>query len=162
MTMKITVDRVSQVLASIQELAGKQVLVGIPATKASRDNEDKSPLNNAQIGYIMENGSPIANIPARPSLIPGVEDQMESITAHLEKAAKAAMSGNAEKVDDELNATGLIAQAGVRNRITNGDFAPLAKSTLAARRKRGRTGVKPLIDTSQLRNAMTYVIRKKD
>lgn len=158
--MKITIDNVAKVLASIQDLAGKQVLVGIPATKAER--EDGEPINNAQLGYIHEYGAPASNIPARPFLIPGVSHAQESINNHLQKAAKAAASGNEEKVDAELNATGLIAQAGARNEINNGTFEALSPVTIAARRKRGRTGDKPLIDTGQLRNAITYVIRKKD
>lgn len=160
--MKITTDNVAKVLSSIQELAGKQVLVGIPASKAEREEGNTEPINNAQLGYIHEYGAPASNIPARPFLIPGVARAQESINNHLQKAAKAAMSGNDEKVDTELNATGLIAQAGARNEINNGDFEALSPVTLAARRKRGRTGDKPLIDTGQLRNAITYVIRKKD
>lgn len=160
--MKITTDNVAKVLASIQELAGKQVMVGIPASKAEREEGDTEPINNAQLGYIHEYGAPASNIPARPFLNPGIARTQESINNHLKKAAKAAMDGNEEKVDVELNATGLIAQAGARNEINSGDLAPLAKSTLAARRKRGRTGDKPLIDTGQLRNSITYVIRKKD
>ncbi|MGY2438562.1 hypothetical protein [Pseudomonas sp. SDO52101_S400] len=160
--MKITTDNVAKVLATIQELAGKQVLVGIPASKATREEGDAEPINNAQLGHIHEYGAPASNIPARPFLIPGVARAQESINGHLQKAAKAAMDGNEEKVDVELNATGLVAQAGARYEINNGDLAPLSDRTLAARRKRGRTGIKPLIDTGQLRNAITYVIREKD
>lgn len=160
--MKITTDNVAKVLATIQELAGKQVLVGIPASKATREEGDAEPINNAQLGHIHEYGAPASNIPARPFLIPGVARAQESINGHLQKAAKAAMDGNEEKVDVELNATGLVAQAGARYEINNGDLAPLSDQTLAARRKRGRTGIKPLIDTGQLRNAITYVIREKD
>lgn len=160
--MKITTDNVAKVLATIQELAGKQVLVGIPASKATREEGDAEPINNAQLGHIHEYGAPASNIPARPFLIPGVARAQESINGHLQKAAKAAMDGNEEKVDVELNATGLVAQAGARYEINNGDLAPLSDRTLAERRKRGRTGIKPLIDTGQLRNAITYVIREKD
>lgn len=162
MSMKITKDDVAKVLASIQELASKQVMVGIPASKAEREEGDEEPINNAQLGYIHEFGSPKANIPARPFLNPGIKRAQESINNHLQKAAKAAMDGNEEKVDVELNATGLVAQAGARYEINNGDLAPLAESTIAARKRRGRTGTKPLIDTGQLRNSITYVIRKKD
>lgn len=160
--MKITTDNVAKVLATIQGLAGKQVMVGIPASKATREDGDTEPINNAQLGYIHEYGAPASNIPARPFLIPGVARAQENINDHLKKAAKAAMDGNEEKVDVELNATGLVAQAGARYEINYGDLAPLSERTLAARRKRGRTGTKPLIDTGQLRNAITYVIREKD
>ncbi len=160
MTVKILKDDVAKVLASIQELASKQVLAGIPASKAQRD--DGSPLNNAQIGYLQNYGSPVNNIPPREFMESGIALAQESIEAHLKNAAKAAVNVNPEKVDIELNATGLVAQAGLRARINSGDFQELSKSTLAARRRRGRTGIKPLIDKGELRNSLTYVIRKKD
>jgi hypothetical protein len=37
----------------------------------------------------------------------------------------------------------------------------LAERTLAARKARGRTGEKPLIDTGQLRNAVTFVVQAR-
>lgn len=160
MSMKITIDNVAKVLASIQELASKQVLAGIPASKAERN--DDSPLNNAQLGYLQNYGSPAQNIPSREFMESGIALVQDKIEGHLQKAAKAAVNGNSEKVDVELNATGLVAQAGLRARINSGDFEELKKSTLAARRRRGRTGVKPLIDKGELRNSLTYVIRKKD
>lgn len=163
MTMKVTKDNVGKVLASIQELVGRQVLVGIPATKVERNNDEQAdPINNAQLGYIHEFGSPKANIPGRPSLIPGVAAQEESIANHLKKAVQAAIKGDDEKVELELNAAGLIGQAGVRREINDGDHAALSEATIAQRLKRGRTGTKPLIDTGQLRNSITYVIRERD
>lgn len=48
--------------------------------------------------------------------------------------------------------------AAVRNQITEGSFAPLAERIPAARNARGRTSEKPPIDTSQMRNMLTYVI----
>lgn len=162
MSLKINVDDVAKVLASIQGLANKQVLVGIPASKAERKEGDDEPINNAQLGYIHEYGAPASNIPARPFLNPGVARAQESINNHLKKAAKAAMDGNSEKVDVELNATGLIAQAGARNEIASGNLAPLAPATIAARRRNGRTEDDPLVDTGQLRASITYVIREKD
>ncbi|MHA6574555.1 hypothetical protein [Pseudomonas yamanorum] len=162
MSVRITTDNVAKVLASIQDLASKQVLAGIPASKAERKEGDEEPINNAQLGYLHNYGSPAQNIPAREFMGSGIELARESIDNHLKKAAKAAMDGNSEKVDVELNATGLVAQAGLRSRINSGEFEALSPVTLAARRKRGRTGDKPLIDTGQLRNSLTYVIRKKD
>lgn len=186
--MKVTKDNVGQVLASIQRLVGQEVLVGIPASKAERSDEDPQPMNNAQLGYVHENGSPAQNIPARPFLIPGVEDTQESITSHLQKAAKAAMSGDNTKVQVELNAAGLAASSGARHKITSGDFEPLSPATVRNRRKNRNTksmraaekkyleliangatpeqaqdeaGIRPLINTGQLRNSLTYVVRRK-
>lgn len=189
MTMKVTKDNVGKLLASIQNLVGQEVLVGIPASQAERSDEDPQPMNNAQLGYVHENGSPAQNIPARPFLIPGVEDTQESYTSHLKKAASAALNGDNTKVQAELNAAGLVASAGARNKITAGEFAPLSPATIRNRRKNRGTksmraaekkyleliaagaspeqaqdeaGIRPLINTGQLRNSLTYVIRKKE
>ncbi|MDH0638199.1 hypothetical protein N5D52_14725 [Pseudomonas sp. GD03860] len=190
MTMTVTKDNVGKVLASIQRLVGQEVLVGIPATTTERsEGEPGQPINNAQLGYIHEYGSPKANIPARPFLEPGVEDQRESIGNHLQKAASSALKGDDGKLDAELNAAGLIAQAGARNRITSSNYEPLSPSTIRNRRKNRNTqsmrveeqkyldmvangaspaqaqadaGIQPLINTGQLRNSITYVIRKKE
>lgn len=158
--MTVVRDNVAKVLAAIQKLTSREVLVGIPATQAER--QDGEPINNAQLGYIHEHGAPASNIPARPFLVPGVAEKQDVIAGRLQKAAKAAMDGNTTALESELNAAGLLGQNGARNRINNGPHEPLAESTLAARRARGREGTKPLIDTGQLRNALTYVIRKKE
>lgn len=190
MTMKVTKDDVGKVLASIQRLVGQEVLVGIPASKAERRNDDPGqPMNNAQLGYVHEFGSPQANIPARPFLIPGVEDTEESYADHLKKAAKAAMSGDSVKVEAEMQAAGLVASTGARHKINSGEFEPLAPATVRNRRKSRNTqsmraeeqkyldliadgvspaqaqadaGIQPLINTGQLRNSITYVVRKKE
>jgi hypothetical protein len=64
-------------------------------------------------------------------------------------------------VDIAQNKAGLIAESSVRKKINEGPFEPLAPKTLQERKRRGRTGEKPLIDTGQLRNSVTYVIRPK-
>jgi len=160
MNMKVTKDDVGKVLASIQRLVGQEVLVGIPAEKSHR--EDGEPVNNAQLGYIHEFGSPQANIPARPFLIPGVEAVEDRVAERLKNAATAALAGKKEVVDSELIGVGLTAQAAVRHQITSGDHVELAPRTLAARRKRGRTETDPLVDTGKLRNSINYVIREKE
>ena len=57
------------------------------------------------------------------------------------------------------HAAGLIAQNSVRRTLTTAAYRPLSERTLAERRARGRTGTKPLIDTGQYRNSITYVVR---
>ncbi|WP_407059267.1 hypothetical protein ACKZDW_02460 (plasmid) [Ralstonia syzygii subsp. celebesensis] len=177
MTVKMTVDKLSAVIKSISELASKQVLVGVPEAKGERKADE--PISNAAIGYIMENGSPVNNIPARPHLVPGIQDVQAEVVDRLGKAATAALSGSQSGVNAALNAAGMIGQRGVRAKITDGPFTPLAESTLRARARRGRKGAakelasraagnapdntnaKPLIDTGQYRQSITYVVRKK-
>lgn len=165
MRAKVTVtkDRTKQLAAKLKALVRDQVLVGIPSSTAGRelDPENPEPINNATIGYILENGSPAANIPARPHLKPGVANAGGTIADRYKKGAKALLDG---KIDDPTivhTAVGLIAENSVKALIEAGDFAPLSPRTLQARRARGRTSEKPLVDTGAYRNAITHVVRPK-
>lgn len=166
----------------LEALAKQEVLVGIPAeTGMARKDETAESLNNATIGYIMEHGAPEANIPARPWLVPGIEAVKGNIIDQFRKIAKLQMKGDKEAIERGLNRTGMIAQNSVRKLINSGIAPALATSTLQARARRGRKGAraelearktqqgprvsigsaKPLIDTGQLRNSITYVLRSK-
>lgn len=163
MSVKVTKDNTKAFFKSLKALTDKQVLVGIPSNTAGRQPEPGEPadINNATIGYLMENGSPAANIPERPHLKEGVASVTDQIVARYKAGAKAVLDGRSGSLDPTHVAVGLIAQNAVRAKITTGPFAPLAQSTLAKRRSRGRTGTKPLIDTGQYRAATTFVVRPK-
>jgi hypothetical protein len=110
----------------------------------------------------MENGSAVANIPARPVLIPGVEAVADKCADIIAKGAADSILGGQSEYIKSLNKAGLIAQASVRGTLTAGEgFAPLAESTLKARERKGFKGTKPLLVTGQLRNSYTYVVRKR-
>lgn len=158
MTVKVTKDRVGDILKAVRALTEKEVLIGVPSTTAGRDD---TPINNAEIGYLMEFGSPAQNIPPRPFLVPGVEAAQAKVIPHLKQAGVSALEGKAGSVDQGFEAAGMIAASAVKQKITEGPFTPLAPRTIAARRARGKTSEKPLIDTGQLRRAVTYVVRKK-
>lgn len=173
----IKADRLAAVVKGIRSLVKKQVLVGIPDNTTDRD--ESGSMNNATLGYIHEFGSPAQNIPERPFLIPGIKDSDGRIEKQLQKATDAALSGKRSQVDTYLEAAGIAGQNSVKRKINSGEFAPLSDATLRARAARGRKGAKvelqsraegngpdnsnarPLIDTGQLRNAITYVVRGK-
>lgn len=157
--VKMTRDDVAKIMRDIRRLEGSDVLVGIPSDKIDRD--DGEPVNNAILGYIHEYGAPAAGIPARPFLIPGIENAQPRVIKKLEEAAKAALEQHPDDVDKLLHQCGLIAQAEVLAVINSGPPPELKDATLAARRRRGRTGEVPLIDTGKLRNSINYVVRKK-
>jgi hypothetical protein len=147
-------------MRSLRALASTQVLVGVPSDRDERKGEQ--PINNAQIAYLMENGSAVANIPARPVLIPGVEAVADKCADIIAKGAADSILGGQSEYIKSLNKAGLIAQASVRGTLTAGEgFAPLAESTLKARERKGFKGTKPLLVTGQLRNSYTYVVRKR-
>lgn len=147
-------DGLPDLLRRMAAVAQRDVLVGIPAG----EQRDDGP-TNAEIGYQNEFGSPANNIPARPHLIPGVAAVQDKAVARLTQAASAAATGRMSDAERHLHAAGLIAQNSVRRTLTTAAYRPLSERTLAERRARGRTGTKPLIDTGQYRNSITYVVR---
>lgn len=154
-------DRVPELNKALLDLVDQEVLVGVPADKA--DRKDGSPITNAALAYIHNTGSPDANIPARPFMEPGVKDARPKVIGLLKEAGQYALKlgGNSLVVLKYLHAVGLTVQNSIRARINEGPFEPLKPGTIAGRLRRGRTGIKPLIDTGQLRNAIGYVLRSR-
>ena len=158
-------EKMGTITKAMSTLEKNQVLVGIPAEKAPRTaaeaKKSGAKINNAAIGYIHNFGMPSKNIPQRQFLEPGIKNADDAISVRMAKAGQGALDGKEEEVLNNMNAVGVIAASSVKSKITAGPFVPLGESTLAARRRRGRTGTKPLIDTGQLRNSISYVIRAK-
>ena len=69
----------------------------------------KSPIGNAQIGYINEYGSPAQNIPPRPHLQPGVKSVHAETTAKMKAAAQAVFDGRTGAATAALESAGTIA-----------------------------------------------------
>ena len=162
-TLSVTLDTSSKLKDAVRRLLKQEVLVGIPDSTAERQPApgEKATASNALIGYVQEFGSDEHNIPPRPFLVPGVQDAKDLIVKRLQGTANAVLSGDLSAVDKGFQTVGLVAQNAVRAKIAEGPFTPLAKRTLEARRAKGRTGDRPLIDTGKLREAITYVVRDK-
>lgn len=107
-------DRAERIAASLDRLSRRQLLIGIPADKTGRD---PGPITNASLGYIHEKGSPARNIPARPHLVPGVQEVMPLIQDQMLKASKAAVRGDDMAVDQYLTNAGQAAADSVRKKI---------------------------------------------
>ncbi|WP_374572781.1 hypothetical protein [Phenylobacterium sp.] len=164
MSVKVTKDGMAAFKRGLEELVRKRVLVGVPADTTERqpDPDAPEPITNAALAYIHDNGSPAANIPARPFMRPGIEDAKEEIAGRMKATAKAVLAGAPDAADRGLHAVGMAAANSIKAKITDGAFAPLAPATIAKRRARGRTSEKPLTDTGQMRNAITYVVAPKE
>ncbi|PNG25708.1 hypothetical protein [Methylocella silvestris] len=159
-----SIDHTGDLMRAIKALTKNVVMVGVPAANADRESTGGKPgANNAQIGYIMETGSPTKNIPARPFLVPGVQSIKGEIVKSMRKSGMAALGGNVEQVEKEMHAIGLKAQVAVQIKLSEGPFTPLSPKTVYARKHRKeapRDSDQPLIDTGQLRAAIKYVIMK--
>lgn len=184
MSMRVLVDRTGDVYAGVKALSAKRVLIGYPAETALRKpepGEKSEPLSNAAIAYIMEYGAPEANIPARPTLVPGVEAIAQKASDRFKATAKKALDGDRADFDKALGQIGLIAVASVRDKIVTGAHTPLADSTLrkraAANNRRGfgakvelerrRQGeiagtewAQPLVWSGQMVGAVNFVVVK--
>ncbi|MFM0044120.1 hypothetical protein [Paraburkholderia sediminicola] len=154
----MTQDNLASIIKAISDIARKDVLIGIPDSDPERQD---GPISNAQIGYIQETGSPANNIPARPFLVPGVQDVQEQCAERLGKAANAALGGSMQAAERQLTSAGVTAENSVKRKINSNIQPELADSTLEARRRRGVTRKNTLVDTGQLRNSVTHVIRNK-
>jgi hypothetical protein len=160
------------ILNSLKKLEQQMAYVGIPESRGARKGEvvhhidlsgkktkftRPAPINNAQLLYIHTNGSPIRGIPARPVIEPAIlaPDNKASISEELKQAAKAALDGKPQAMKQFLKRAGLDAQNRVRKWFVDprNHWAPNAPSTI---RRKGSD--KPLIDTGQLRAAITYVV----
>ena len=179
--LRVIADHVADLHAAIHTLASHEVLVGFPEDTTERDDGDEaSGITNAALGYIHDTGMPEQNIPARPFMDPGIRDNREKIADALVAVAKSGLrKGGAHQALKGLHRVGIVASTGLKRKLNEGIPPPLADSTLQDRARRGRKGAvkelarrargevastefaKPLIDTAQLRNALSYVIRKR-
>lgn len=160
MSLTTTRDGVAALMKALHALTDRVVLVGIPSTATERKEKGEA-ADNAMLGYIHEFGAPAANIPARPFLVPGVEAAAMQVTTRLRAAAEAAIVGDTARVNQQMTGAGMAAASSVKNRINDGIKPDLSPRTLAARKAKGYKGTTPLVRTAQLRNSITYVIRKK-
>jgi len=135
----------------------------------------------------MEHGT--QTVPARPSLVPGVQAVQPQIIAGLQNAGKAALDGNSARAEQILNGVGMLARNSVVERINSNIPPPLSPATVRARsvgygrrrrmsKKRGISvaalareeialgehgaagGVIALINSGQFRAAFTWVLKK--
>lgn len=165
MTVTVKTSLVDAFNKKMKQLLKKNVYVGIPQSNSKREETEdnkSSQVTNAELAYINETGSPAQHIPPRPFLVPGVQDAKDKVVKILANAALTTDSNT--DVDVALNKAGLVASQTVKRRITQSiDIEPLSPATIRARqtrKSRPRKGVmKPLIDSSQMLNSITYVIR---
>ncbi|CAM7640308.1 hypothetical protein K6625_19895 [Escherichia coli] len=166
--LTVTTDNSVAVLESLRQLSGMDVLVGIPADSASR--EDGSKLNNAEIGYLQSTGATveidgtIVTLPPRPFLDMGIEESKPRTTEHLKAAAIAALDGKQDAAMRELESAGQIARDASKTVISSGDqLQPLSEATI----KRRRASKPPIIDDKPLwargylLRSINYIVRKK-
>ncbi|MEK8128667.1 hypothetical protein WMW72_12190 [Paenibacillus filicis] len=107
--------------------------------------------------YLQSHGSPLWHSPPRPVIEPAIEKNREIVGKQLQKAATAALEGG--DVEAELHKAGLMGQNIARAWFTDpaNGWDPNTPATQAM-----KGSDKPLVNTGELRKAITYVVDKGD
>ena len=161
---------------NITALGRMAVYVGIPQATATRQMETAalikgslrtkrnrrllaaldSKIENAQLLFIHTKGSMRRRIPPRPVVEPAILANFDRrIEPELRDAAVARLAGNVIKATAGLKRAGMAGQSAAKIWFTDprNGWAPNAPSTI---RRKGSS--RPLIDTAQMRNSLTYVL----
>jgi hypothetical protein len=170
---------------AVTELQKLEVYVGIPEASSAR--KDSSELSNAELAYmhthgvrrlamiedmkfdidhgstyskahqmyIQVNGSPLWKSPPRPIIEPAIENSKDKIAEQLAIAGGMALDGNLQGAKDQLEKVGMLGQNIVRAWFVDpkNGWPENSPITIAA-----KGSDKPLIDTGELRKAITYVV----
>ena len=163
--VKSTADEFAKIQKALQFIADTAVYVGIPQSDTMR--EDDNEVTNAQLLFIHSNGSPAKNIPPRPVIEPAIKKDRDRLAKMMEKAAHCAFDGNVDKSLQQLKLTGMRGQDVSRAWFYDPEngWQPDKPSTIKAKKAKHKNvkGYDPrtLIDTSQLKNSITYFVKTK-
>lgn len=160
MSVTLTIDRMQLLRQAMDALDNGSVLIGIP-DDSEKNQRDDTVETNSEIAFTNEFGEPAENIPARPFLIPGVNNAMEKNERIMIKGAQdvLALRGNPViAVHNALEYVGRASVASVQKIIRDRIPPKLSDYTLFMRRRAGRLGDKPLLDTSNLIQSITSVV----
>ncbi len=97
-------------------------------------------------------------IPPRPVLEPAIEANKKPIANQLKKGYEAALNDNMQEAENCLHKAGMIGENAAKGWFENpaNKWPPNSPKTIA---KKGSDS--PLIDTGEMRKAITHVIREE-
>lgn len=126
-------------------------------------NEDNTEANGVKVELIamwLEYGNESFNVhyPARPFWRSAIDGNIQKIMNRFKFNANQVALGKIEarKCFDDI---GKQVVEYIKKSIEQGNYAPLAESTLLARALKG-SGTKPLIDTRTMLNSLEYVVKE--
>jgi hypothetical protein len=156
-TVKLTKkSNLPSVEKQLKQLARSEVFVGIPqAANARPDGE----ISNAELMFLLTNGSPLNNIPATPILEAAIAKPKTKslIGKELGAAAADVLAKNPQGAREHLERAGMIGANASKSIFTESDngWPPNAPSTIARKGSDRRN-----IDTSELRRAITWIVNE--
>lgn len=149
---------VSKYTKELETLAGSEVVVGIPASKNKEHSGDEGPVTTlAEVGAIQEFGVPQNGVPQRSFLRVPLQTNIDKLFKSLDTNLKFSQT-NTNQALGKLGAKGVSIVLEAFNSSGSGTWLPLKPSTKSARKK-GGAGAKPLIDSGQLRQSITFEVR---
>lgn len=146
-------------------------VVAVAGILGPKGQTERGGLTTAQIGALHEYGYTFTSaagnrisVPARSFVRLPIREAGPRLKKMLARGA-AKVAGGSEAAA-ELEKVALFAQGVMQKAISKGLAPPLAESTIARRKgpRRGHSGprvIKPLLDTGQLRSAITSAVRWK-
>lgn len=167
--VKEQVDNWNGLLRAIDFIKENEVYVGIQDdTSNDRENEDgtkNNDVSNAELLYIHTNGSQKRNIPARPVIEPAIKKDFIRLQKMMASAADLAFSSKISEAIGQLIKVGIRGQNVSRDYFydENNGWPPDKPETIRRKMKGKPKGYEPrtLVDTSQLKNAITYFVKTK-
>lgn len=131
----------------VQDMENEKVLVGV--TKSTNGGR------NAVIAMTHEFGSPVKNIPERSflrsTLLENGDEYARLLANEIPNAIQSGVLSSAEA----YGRLGLKVSNDVKLKLASGDFAPLSQRTID---RKGSS--KPLIDTGELRQSITWELKE--
>lgn len=180
-------DKAGEIAKRLKILTELEAYVGIPAETSSRGSKG---INSAELLYIQSHGarkkamreemqesidsgktysaahslylqthgSPLWQIPPRPVLEPAIADKKEIIARQLKAASQEALQGNFLAAEQNLHKAGMIGENAAKGWFEDpkNNWPPNSPKTI---QRKGSDS--PLIDTGEMRKAITYLIDKK-
>ena len=136
---------------AMKQLGGLQTKVG---WFASSKYPDGTPV--AYVAAIQEFGYAQGGIPPRPTIRPTIEAQQGAWRNIMGQAVRGIPKGTRTAFDC-MELLGLQAAGDIRASIAALTSPALKPATLAARRRRGNSSTKPLVDTRVLLPTLTHI-----
>lgn len=139
---------------------GPVVAVGVQGTNAQEIRDNEGVINGAVLAGVHEFGRQDGSIPERSFMRSTIDKMRSEIEQTQNRMFYLFLRGKL----DARKALGLLGEkvkAAMQKSIEDGLEPELAESTKKRRRQGDGSGIfKPLLDTGQLRNSITYEVRE--
>ncbi len=139
--------------SKLRQAENRHVKVGVLADAQHEDD----PIGVLELAAIHEFGTRDGHVPERSFIRRTFEQKDPQVKEFCEKLAKAIVTKGEMSIDRALGLLGEFAVGEIRKTMTEGDGVPPPLSPDTIRRRKGRS-TRPLVDTGQLKGAITYKV----